>query len=328
MKLVSYIDEAFLKEIDEVYNDSFTIKHNEVEYEDYLNRVGIQQSILATLLASEIRTTLSKKECINIFQKSQDESAPQIARTWKEKIIYESIIKGRYDKINQITLSDPNGIYFIKEEFENKNVAVINEFKDCTEYFSTQTGYLNIDESMNGVETLQHTANSLLLYDPYIFEDLPNRPLKIPNLIKLLQTIIINDKTYFLSIVSRNQEGENRTEVILNKLDQIQAIFPNVTISAFVPFKTLFRTNRYFFTNYMDGYYNHIFDRDGQFTPNFIFCEIVGKQNERVRKIADNYIEINKKLNLITESYDHTGLFSHGCRVKFGDILQNPIFAL
>ena len=335
MKLASYIDEEFLNEIDEVFNTP-QLPLNINVHQTFVERFILQYSIIATLWASEIITNLSEKECIKYFKNSQDPTKPFSSQSWKEKIIYQAISNEKFKRVNVLSFSDPNGVYFIKNATqEDKNVAVINEFKNCNKYFSTKTGSLTVDKFMNGVDGFKHTANALLIYDPYFFIDTPGREPKIPNVIKLLQTIIQNNETtYYLSIVAKDQRskderyaGLNHNELIYLKLDTIKNALPNLIISAFVPFENIFGSNRHLFTNYFYGFNNHLFDREANLNVCFLFRELNGTQRERSDRISNNYVEFNEKIDRIKDSFRRHDSIRHGQEIKFGDILQNPLFA-
>ena len=331
MELTSYVDATYFEDIEQANNLIGQRPTKVEEYEDYVHRSNLQQAIIATLLASRIKTNLSEKECIKYFRKAQDQTTPTISRTWKEQIIAEAIAREKFDRVNRIDAANANAVYFTKDTENIKaNVATVKSFNQCEIYFNSQT--LNtavIDKYMNGIDQFKHTANALLICDPYFFIDNPNKQLKIPNVIKLLKSLFFDDGCqYNLSIMAFNKYQTNQNNLVFSKLDQINYAFPkgNLTISAFVPFENVFDSNRYVFTNYVSGSYQHLFDRDGDLSSSCMFCETSGKQQEKVLKIEKNYKLFTSKIEIIKKSYNNFQSDINQVKIKFGDILQNPIF--
>ncbi len=244
------------------------------------------------------------------------------------------MLKSEIDKIELIEEAELNefnsSLYLLNsnnnliEKIIDKNLPVIDESFNFNKYPVPQSVISQyIDSEMNGLEKIEHTCQNLVIIDPYLFKDNAgqNWAKKMPNLIKMLKLFGLhksNLPSHFSAIVSY----ENDTNNIAKKIQAIKEELENSNfdISVFaIPknsrFGPFLNSNRYFFTDFCFGEYQHIFDRIGSISASFYHEDInfnPKTMNSCITEIVKKYEKEPEKIGLVQQ--------------KFGKILDNPLF--
>lgn len=321
MNLISYIDKEYFDDLDSITPSIFKNKDDET------NAENIKLTIRAGLMASYIKTNLSNKDCIKYYKRVQDNTV--ISTSWKEEIIYRAIIDKNFEQVSEIKQDEANAVYFLRENgFANSNKIVISEFHNKHNYYDNLNQRYDIDDNLKNISVIKHEANSIVIADPYIFNDTPGRPEKLPNIIKFLQQIFtIPNRTYYLSFIGQNR-NDNLNLIVESRFKDIQLAFPQneIKISGLFTKEDIFGKNRYIFTNYCLCGYQHLFDRDAEIFPTCLFIHATGNIKNRIDKIKENYASISLKLNKIKAIFKNEPERFGLIKIKFGNILHNPLF--
>ena len=175
-----------------------------------------------------------------------------------------------------------------------------------------------VDRQMNGIEVIKHRCKNILILDPYLFIDQPNMQPKIPNVIKLLNELYLNNSntSCHLSIVTDNPNNNN---LITAKIQSIHDGLnnPNLTISVYSHSSGKFRNNRHIITDYSITDCQHVFDRD----DDSISCDFLYDG-----EINSSFTRVNDLLKKIRISYNNDPVSIGVITMKFGNLLDNGLF--
>jgi hypothetical protein len=280
-----------------------------------------KNQLLKILDESEIISPVNKKYFINLHKKLSQNYSPD---NWKDFSFFRAFRNGKL-KINDINLESSNSIFLLDKEQENineindeKNVISLGKQYDFKHPVSPKSFASKVvDKEMQGIECIKHRCRNVIIIDPYIFEDQPNLQPKIPNLIKFLLELYLNNGSAncFLSIITNHQDNDAKFN---SKIQEISAGIknPNLQISVYAHDKPHFRNNRHVITDYSIIDYQHLFDRDdASISMSFLYDGNVSDNFTRVQilkaKIISNFKKDPAKMGVYTR--------------KFGDILENNL---
>lgn len=209
---------------------------------------------------------------------------------------------------------------FIEKEYEDITGSDISFFlgetKDSCDYQSILKGrvvigedlanslfFLNhsfppipTDETLYQIKELRHPCSSLLIIDKYLFDDSKGNPLKIPNLIKLIENILpenLNFK-FEIDIITQNKEWQNHS--IKSKIQQLTDYFGNkISLHVYAPGKIKEESDRFFITNYAVVVVPHPLDRKTTISSNFFIS------HEEPRLILDGHKLWKEKVELASK---------------------------
>jgi hypothetical protein len=286
------------------------------------NKTENKNRLIDVLKNSEIHLPLSEREVIKIHKKLRQNYVPT---DFREYYIFLAVKNNRL-KLGPINENKPYSLFLLDKcdadilsfnELNNSISAGVNyNFEDplIPKSFASKI----VDKEMNGIVVIKHRCKNVLIIDPYLFEDQDKMEPKIPNLIKLLNELYLNNSnaTCHLSLLVNNLNNDNQ---VIAKTNLLTAGVnnPNLVISVYAHKKNLFDNNRHIMTDYSIIDLQHIFDRDNA----SISCDFLYDHN-----IKDSFQRINKLLENIRDKYNAVptkiGLITN----KFGNILENGLF--
>lgn len=281
-----------------------------------------RNQLIDILKHSEFHLPISNREAVKIHKKLSQNYQTTDTR---EFLLFRAIRNGRLF-LNPIDNSKPYSLFLL-----DKGDADITSFNELNNLISAGINYnfaiplvpksfasKLVDKDMNGIDVIKHRCRNIIILDPYLFEDQPNMEPKIPNLIKLLNELYLNNtnSNCYLSILIQNPENDN----LVNS--KIQSILiginnPKLIISVYAHNKGKFKNNRHIITDYSIMDCQHIFDRDdASISCDFLYDGEINTSFKRVNslleKIRDSYNNDPNNIGLIT--------------YKFGNILDNGLF--
>lgn len=278
--------------------------------------------LIDVLKISEIHLPISEREVIKIHKKLRQNYVPT---DFREYYIFLAVKNNRL-KLGPINVNKPYSLFFL-----DKCDADITSFNELNNSFGVGVNYdfespitprsfasKVVDKEMNGIEVINHRCRNIIVIDPYLFEDLDNKKPKIPNLIKLLNELYIDNISSIchLSLLVTNPENDNKIKakisLISNGINN-----PNLSISVYAHKKNLFDNNRHILTDYSIIDLQHIFDRDNA----SVSCDFLYDYN-----IKDSFERINKLLENIRDNYNAAPTSIGTITNKIGNILDNGLF--
>lgn len=322
MRPVCYIDESFLDAMDRYEED------------DSLSRMDKQSLrvqhwfLLGTLLALELKVKISSK----LLRKYHSEASNQEALEFPDKryIIKMAIKENRLSLPNHKDETIANSINFSNiEETQKYDLANIGFDPSINNQFYNYRKEIKVSPSQIEIFNIKHQLNSILIVDPYIFQDDSRYEPKTPNLINFIKTFFTEDSVhYYLSIMSFNRNNDNHNNLIQAKIREIKDFFPhnNLTVSVFYPRHNLLLGDRHIYTNYFSMQCGHLFDRPTIVSNNCLFSSSQQEISSQIDEIRNNYKECNKVLGEIRTLYQNEPENLGLVKIKFGNILDNKIF--
>ena len=278
--------------------------------------------LIDVLKNSELHLPISEREVIKIHKKLRQN---YIATSFREYYIFLAVKNNRL-KLGPINVNKPYSLFLLDKcdaditSFNKLNNSVgegINynfESPIAPRSFASKV----VDKEMNGIEVINHRCRNIIVVDPYLFEDLDNKMPKIPNLIKLLNELYIDNinSVCHLSLLVNNPENDNKIRSKMNLISN-SINNPNLSVSVYAHKKNHFDNNRHIMTDYSVIDLQHIFDRDNaSISCDFLYDYNIKGSFERVNKLLEN---IRDKYNAAPTS---VGIITN----KFGNILDNGLF--
>lgn len=168
-----------------------------------------------------------------------------------------------------------------------------------------------------GFDKLQHTTKNLVYIDPYFFSNWRD---KEHNFFKLVRHLIPKECINpHISIIAGGSEAYSKGESYFEKIIsnwKNELGHAKLNVSLYLPHKDLFRRNRYFITDYCTGALQHLLDRNGGISGNYLYT----------RDINENYRELTKKTEKIKVHFKKNQGKKFGIYpINYGNILDNPI---
>lgn len=320
-----HIEEGFLDSFHQSLNQSLNISHfDNKDYETLNNKL----KLLLNLFNANTQISVDlKEEKIKSILKMNDSSE---IKSYEEFLIKKLLKKFNNLSLNNTEFNFNESILYLSSKDKNELVDGLNIYNcyakskyDSFESYPLPNSIvgLYVDDEMNGIEKIAHRCRNVLIVDPYLFRDSSNKALKVPNIVKFLKLLGLDNESvqcHFSAIVMY----EDETISIKKKIEEIEGFIgnPNLKVSVYAIQDSKGRkpkfmgANRYFMTDYCFGEYQHIFDRVGSLSANFFHENSTFDYTTMdycINEIRKKYIVDAKKIGLIQQ--------------KFGDILENPL---
>lgn len=280
-----------------------------------------KNQLLEILDKSEIRSPISEKYLINLHKNFSQNYNPE---NWKDFAFYKAFRNGNL-KIETVNLDASNSVFLLDKSQsevdsineENNVISLGSEYDFNIPASPKSFASKVVDKNMKGVECIKHRCRNVIIIDPYIFEDQPKFEHKIPNVVKFLNELYLNNNktNCYLSIITNNQDNNTKFN---SKIEEIADTIsnPNLKISVYAHDKPHFKNNRHVITDYSIIDYQHLFDRDdASISVSFLYDGDVSENFSRVQelksKIKYNYNRDPEKIGTYIR--------------KFGNILENKL---
>lgn len=281
-----------------------------------------KNQLVNILKNSEFNISISNREVIKIHKKL----AQNYQTSDPRELFLFMAVRNQKLFLNPINNDKPYSLFLL-----DKIDADINTLNESNNLISVGVNYnfqnsispksfasKLVDRQMNGIDVINHRCKNILILDPYLFDDRPNMEPKIPNVIKLLNELYINNNNAncHLSIVTDNPNNNN---LITAKIQSIHDGLnnPNLIISVYCHSNGKFKNNRHIITDYSITDCQHIFDRDDA----SISCDFFYDG-----EINSSFTRVNDLLKKIRNSYSNDPTNMGVITLKFGNLLDNGLF--
>lgn len=288
------------------------------------------QKILKIITQSHLNFDYTKEEIIDIIRKNED----PIKTKWLNQIIKTPFDKSYDEKIDY---SIPNAVIFEGNVDCSLNTSKWNILCKGTNYDfkksffesplrSTFDYRMYTEDSTN----IFHECKNVILIDPYVFA---NGFKKQKSLVNLLDTCFSYKNDYarrHLTIISEFPFTDK--DFVKNKIlnqylsslsEDLKLPKENITLIRHVGSE--FNGNRHLITDYALMDLQHIFDRNnGVISGLFLYNNKVDRNFAQANVLIDKIKRLNATTNVKYTEADNEKF--KDINIKFGDILNNPLF--